>query len=90
MVMRYFQSKARLLTAAISTDLQVPELSAVPAGPIASLGGERVPERAALIAAQLLSLAGSEEDGATGPVRRAPPERNGINLGKSPASCDDF
>jgi AcrR family transcriptional regulator len=38
MVMRYFQSKAGLFTAAISTDLQVPE-------------------RAALIAAQLLGLA---------------------------------
>jgi AcrR family transcriptional regulator len=107
MVMRYFQSKAGLFTAAISTDLQVPELSAVPvgrrgellvryfvsrweepagddkliallrtavtsdavaeqvqatlsqrlAGPIASLGVEQVPERAALIAAQLLGLA---------------------------------
>ena len=107
MVMRYFQSKAGLFTAAISTDLEVPELSAVPAGrqgevlvryfvsrweepagddkliallrtavtsdavaeqvqatlsqrlagPIASLGVERVPERAALIAAQLLGLA---------------------------------
>jgi AcrR family transcriptional regulator len=32
MVMRYFQSKAGLFTAAISTDLQVPELSSVPAG----------------------------------------------------------
>jgi AcrR family transcriptional regulator len=107
MVMRYFQSKAGLFTAAVSTDLEVPELSAVPAGrrgevlvryfvsrweapagddkliallrtavtsdavaeqvqatlsqrlagPIASLGVERVPERAALIAAQLLGLA---------------------------------
>ena len=32
MVMRYFQSKAGLFTAAISTDLQVPELSSVAAG----------------------------------------------------------
>jgi AcrR family transcriptional regulator len=107
MVMRYFQSKAGLFTAAISTDLQVPALSSVPAarrgellvryfvsrweepdgndkliallrtavtsegvaeqvqatlsqrltGPIAALGGEQVPERAALIAAQVLGLA---------------------------------
>ena len=36
MVMRYFQSKAGLFTAAISTDLQVPELSSVPAAAGAS------------------------------------------------------
>ena len=107
MVMRYFQSKAGLFTAAVSTDLQVPDLSSAAAsgrgellvryfvsrweasagddkliallrtavtsdavaeqvqstltrrltGPIAALGGEQVPERAALIAAQLLGLA---------------------------------
>jgi AcrR family transcriptional regulator len=32
MVMRYFQSKAGLFTAAVSTDLQVPDLSSVLAG----------------------------------------------------------
>jgi len=32
MVMRYFQSKAGLFTAAISTDLEVPDLSSVPVG----------------------------------------------------------
>jgi AcrR family transcriptional regulator len=107
MVMRYFQSKAGLFTAAVSTDLQVPDLSSVPAssrgellvryfvsrweepagddkliallrtavtseavaeqvqatlsrrltGPIAALGEDRAPERAALIAAQLLGVA---------------------------------
>ena len=107
MVMRYFQSKAGLFTAAVSTDLQVPDLSSVLAGgrgellvryfvsrweepagddkliallrtavtsdavaeqvqatlsqrlagPIAALGAEQTPERAALIAAQLLGLA---------------------------------
>jgi AcrR family transcriptional regulator len=107
MVMRYFQSKAGLFTAAVSTDLQVPDLSSVvvgrrgellvryfvsrweePAGddkliallltavtsdavaeqvqatlsarladPIAALGVEQAPERAALIAAQLLGVA---------------------------------
>ena len=36
MVMRYFQSKAGLFTAAVSTDLQVPDLSSVPAGRRAS------------------------------------------------------
>ena len=106
MVMRYFQSKAGLFTAAVSTDLQVPDLSSVLAGgrgellvryfvsrweepagddkliallrtavtsdavaeqvqatlsqrlagPIAALGAEQAPERAALIAAQLLGL----------------------------------
>jgi AcrR family transcriptional regulator len=107
MVMRYFQSKAGLFTAAVSTDLRVPDLSSAPAGqqgdvlvryfvsrweepagddkliallrtavtsdavaeqvqatlsqrltgPIAALGAGQVPERAALIAAQLLGLA---------------------------------
>ena len=107
MVMRYFQSKAGLFTAAVSTDLQVPDLSSALAGrrgellvryfvsrweepagddkliallrtavtsdavaeqvqatlsqrltgPIAALGAEQAPERAALIAAQLLGLA---------------------------------
>jgi AcrR family transcriptional regulator len=107
MVMRYFQSKAGLFTAAVSTDLQVPDLSSAPGsrrgevlvryfvsrweepagddkliallraavtsdavaeqvqatlsqrltGPIAALGADRVPERAALIAAQLLGVA---------------------------------
>ena len=32
MVMRYFQSKAGLFTAAVSTDLQIPDLRSVPAG----------------------------------------------------------
>lgn len=107
MVMRYFQSKAGLFTAAVTTDLRVPDLRAVTAGgrgeslvryfvdrwegpgrddkliallrtavtsdavaeqvqatfsqrltePIAALGEERAPERAALIAAQLFGLA---------------------------------
>jgi len=107
MVMRYFQSKAGLFTAAVATDLQIPDLRSVPSsergellvryfvgrweGPaaddkliallrtavtseaiagqvqailgqrlterIASLGEEQAPERAALIAAQLLGLA---------------------------------
>jgi AcrR family transcriptional regulator len=107
MVMRYFQSKAGLFTAAVTTDLRVPDLRAVAAAgrgeslvryfvdrwegpgrddkliallrtavtsdavaeqvqatfsqrltePIAALGGERAPERAALIAAQLFGLA---------------------------------
>ena len=107
MVMRYFQSKAGLFTAAVTTDLQVPDLRSVPSsqrgellvryfvdrweGPvaedkliallrtavtseaiagqvqailgqrlterIAALEEEQAPERAALIAAQLLGLA---------------------------------
>jgi AcrR family transcriptional regulator len=107
MVMRYFQSKAGLFTAVLSTDLQVPDLSSVPLdrrgellvryfvnrweepagddkliallrtavtsdavaeqvqatlsqrliGPIAALGEEQAPERAAFIAAQLLGVA---------------------------------
>jgi AcrR family transcriptional regulator len=107
MVMRYFQSKAGLFTAAVATDLQIPDLHSVPSshrgellvryfvgrweGPaaddkliallrtavtseaiagqvqailgrrlterIAPLGEEQAPERAALIAAQLLGLA---------------------------------
>jgi AcrR family transcriptional regulator len=107
MVMRYFQSKAGLFTAAVATDLQIPDLRSVPSshrgellvryfvgrweGPaaddkliallrtavtseaiagqvqailgqrlterIAPLGEEQAPERAALIAAQLLGLA---------------------------------
>jgi AcrR family transcriptional regulator len=106
MVMRYFKSKAGLFTAAITTNLQVPDLGSVPASrrgellaryfvsrwedpahddemialirtgvtsetvagqlqavvgqlltePIAALGDERAPERATLIAAQLLGL----------------------------------
>ena len=107
MVMRYFQSKAGLFTAAVTTDLRVPDLRSVPASrrgellvrhfvsrwedpgrgdkmiallrtavtseavagqvqaifsqrlaePIAALGEEQTPERAALIAAQLFGLA---------------------------------
>jgi AcrR family transcriptional regulator len=107
MVMRYFQSKAGLFTAAVTRDLRVPDLRSVPASrrgellvryfvsrweepvrgnkliallrtavtseavagqlqatfsqrltePIAALGEEQAPERAALIAAQLLGLA---------------------------------
>jgi len=107
MVMRYFQSKAGLFTAAVTTDLRVPDLRSAPAGgrgelivayfvnrwedpanddkliallrtavtsdavaaqiqatlsqrltePIAALGAQGAPERAALIAAQLLGLA---------------------------------
>jgi AcrR family transcriptional regulator len=107
MVMRYFRSKAWLFTAAVTSDLRVPDLRSVPASgrgellvryfvdrwedpvrgdkmiallrtavtseavagqvqatfsqrlaePIAALGEERAPERAALVAAQLLGLA---------------------------------
>jgi AcrR family transcriptional regulator len=107
MVMRYFQSKAGLFTAAVTTDLQVPDLRPVPSGHrgellvryfidrwegpvaddkliallrtavtseaiagqvqailgrrlterIAALGEEQAPERAALVAAQLLGVA---------------------------------
>jgi AcrR family transcriptional regulator len=57
MVMRYFQSKERLFTAAVITDLQVPDLGQRLTERIAALGEEQAPGRAALIAAQLLGLA---------------------------------